>query len=306
MNVMNTRAVGVGITPSAGVAPVTDEDLVRAVEVLSTRGAGAAKVLETGIKPIDLFCPYIEGGTVGLFGIQGVGRIVLIQELIRRLTERGAALNIFYLVHRNEPDSVREMLTKETGYPGDAIWGVQVFWILNDNGTDPEFASTGLFDASTYCSPLLGVQGLYPAIDPLISMSRALDANIVGSEHVELVKSLRGVLERAKQRMVDPVLLEYIACRAVKKARQRAAEYPPTRMAQLAAEDRLLVSRARKIERFLTTPFFVAEPFNKFPGRFVGREQTVAGCKAILEGAYDNVPEGNFMYIGPVEEARRQ
>src|SRR5205814_5731084 len=107
-------------------------------------------LIETGIKPIDLFCPFIEGGSVGLYGIQGVGRIVLVEELIRRLSET-AKLNIFYLVHRNEPDSVRDMLTKEKGYPGDRIASMQIFWILNDIATDPAAPRAGgLFDASIF------------------------------------------------------------------------------------------------------------------------------------------------------------
>jgi F-type H+-transporting ATPase subunit beta len=104
--------------------------------------------------------------------------------------------------------------------------------------------------------------------------------------------------------MADPLLLEHIACRSVAKARERAATFARQRLAELDPSDRTLVSRARKIERFLTTPFFVAEPFNKFPGHFVPLAQTVAGCTAILDGACDDVPEESFLYIGAVEEAR--
>jgi len=237
-----------------------------------------------------------------------LGRIVLVEELIRRLADRaGATLNLFYMVHRNEPDSVRDMLTKEKGYPGDATGGVNVFWILNDAATDPDIAASNpFFDASVFCTPVLGAQGLFPAIDPLATRSRLVSENAIDADHAALRVRLRDVLTRAKALMSDPIMLEYIACRAVPKARRRAESFPPQRLAELTAEDRLLVSRARKVERFLTSPFFVAEPFSKRPGHFVPLRETIAGCTAILNGAYDDVPENAFLYIGRAQEARQR
>jgi F0F1-type ATP synthase beta subunit len=262
-------------------------------------------LLETGIKPLDLFCPLTAGGTFGLFGIQGVGRIVLVEELMRRLSGR-ARVNLFYLVHRNEPDSVRDMLTKEKGYPGDAIGGLNVVWILNDIATDRDAAAESeCFDASAFCTPLLGAQGLFPAIDPLAARSRLIAENRVAPAHAALLARLRDVLGQAKALMADPIMLEYIACRSIAKAHRRATTFTAQRLPELNAVDRLLVSRARKIERFLTTPFFVAEPFTKFPGHFVPLAQTVAGCSAILDGEYDDVPEESFLYIGAVQDVRK-
>ncbi len=304
-NVLNTRSVGLGLTPMDSVATVSDDHIPQAIRIFAKCDAKAAEILETGIKPIDLFCPLAAGGTVGLFGIQGVGRIVLVEELIWRLADRGR-LAVFYLVHRNEPDSVRDMLTKEKGYAGDVTGGMQVVWVLNDIATDPDAAVSGaLFDTSIYCSPVLGVQGLYPAIDPLASSSRMLEPRIIGREHCDLVGQLRELLSRAKRLMADPVMLEYIACRARPNATRRAEAFARERLAELSHEDRLLVSRARKIERFLTTPFFMAEPFRKSPGHFVSRGDTIRGCQAILNGEYDAVPEERFCYIARIEEARQ-
>jgi len=308
-NVMNARAVGIGLTPWMSVKPLADEEIGRAVQMIAGSTTKTPRLLETGIKPIDLFCPFAQGGSAALLGIQGVGRIVLVEELARRLSNHpaGAGLTIFYFVHRNEPDSVRDMLTKEKGYPGDLAGAVQTVWILNDNATDPEFGRENrIVDATMYCSPILGIQGLYPSIDPLVSTSRMLQPGIVGQEHCELIVRLREVLGRAKELMADPVLLELIACRAAGRAKQRASEWPEIRMRQLPGEDRVLVSRARKIERFLTTPFFVAEPFGNRAGAFVSREDTVRGCQAILKGDFDDVPESAFQFIGKAEESRER
>jgi F0F1-type ATP synthase beta subunit len=297
---MNSGAVGIGLTPMIGVAPMPDEQIAQAVPATA---AHSTQILETGIKPIDLFCPLTSGGSVGLFGIQGVGRIVLVEELMRRLRE-SAGLRIFYLVEPNEPDSVRGMLTAEKEYPGDVVGKVEVMWLLTEAATDPDFAATTeLFDASIYCSPLIGIQGLYPAIDPLISRSQNLRAEVVGQEHFETATRVRETIARSRELMIDPVLLELLACRARGRARVRAMEFPQTRLATLRAEDQLLVMRARKLERFLTTPFFVAEPFSNRPGRHVSLRETIAGCRDILDGKLDERPEDSLLFIGEIGQA---
>src|SRR6185503_10786684 len=194
-----------------GVTPMTDQDIARAL--LSFPQPPAPRLLETGIKPIDLLCPLAAGGSLGLFGIQGVGRIVLVEELIHRL-RNDAGAHIFYLVEPNEPDSVRGMLTQEKQYPGDVVGNVQVMWLLTENATNPDFAArTDLFDSAIYCSPVIGIQGLYPAIDPLISRSRLLAPESIGPRHFEVASCVRDVLRRARELMTDPLLLEYLACR---------------------------------------------------------------------------------------------
>jgi F0F1-type ATP synthase beta subunit len=135
-------------------------------------------------------------GNVGLFGIQGVGRIVLVEELLHRFgkTDRGA--QIFYLVHRNEPESVRGMLWQESGYPGDTVGSMQVVWLLSDQATEPAAArAIEPFDASIYCHPVLGARGLWPAVDPLLSNSSILKREIVGAEHVETAGRAHALLK---------------------------------------------------------------------------------------------------------------
>ena len=302
MSVMNSREVGLGLTPWVGVTPMADEAIQRAMAVIAPAPASAsiAGILETGIKPIDLFCPLVAGGTMALLGIQGVGRIVLVEELIHRLAKSAAAsLRIVYLVEPNEPDSVRGMLTTEKEYPGDVVGQVATWWMLSEQAVDPESAAAmKLFDALVYCTPILGIQGLFPAIDPLASQSRAA----VSDEHARTARDVRELIRRSRELMTDPVLLELLACRAKKKAWARSREYPPMRLSELSPEDRLSVARARKLERFLTTPFFVAERFNHRPGKLVPLGETIRGCRAILAGTFDDTPEEKFAFIGTIEE----
>jgi RNA polymerase sigma factor (sigma-70 family) len=303
MKVMNTGAVGVALTPSLGVSPVSDADLERIAARL--RAEGPRQIIETGIKPIDLFCPILAEGNVALTGIQGVGRIVLLEELIHRLGRAATPIrfNIFYLVDRQEPDSVRGILTKEKDYPGDVVGGVQTLWLLSNRATDPQYAAgCTAFDTSIYASILLAINGLYPAVDPLHSRSKVPDTDL-GAEHAAVARRALEILRQAKELMTDPVLLELLACRDRDRAVLRCREFTQTRMNQLNAADRLLVSRARKLQRFMTTPFFVAEPHSHRPGKFVSRTETVRGCRMILEGELDAVPEEKLLYIGKIEEA---
>jgi RNA polymerase sigma factor (sigma-70 family) len=303
MKVMNTGAVGVALTPFVGVSPVSDGDLERVVARLS--GGGAKRLIETGIKPIDLFCPLLTDGNVALSGMQGVGRIVLLEELLHRLGRATTPihLNVFYLVDRQEPDSVRGMLTQEKDYPGDVVGGVQTFWILSNRATDAEYAANcSAFDAAIDASILLAIDGLYPAVDPLHSRSNVPNTEL-GDEHMTVARMAIEILRQAKELMVDPVLLELIACRNRDRAVVRSREFAKTRMNQLNPADRLIVSRARKLQRFMTTPFFVVEPYARRPGKFVPRIETIRGCRMILEGQLDAVPEERLLYVGVVEEA---
>lgn len=303
MKVMNTAAVGVALTPFIGVSPVSDADLERVADRL--RRDGTKQIVETGIKPIDLFCPLVAEGNVALFGIQGVGRLVLVEELLHRLgkTATPRQLNMFYLVDLQEPDSVRGMLTKEKDYPGDVVGDVQTFWLLSNRATDADYAATtSVFDAVIYASILLAVDGLYPAVDPVHSRSN-LSAAELGTEHVSVARQVREILRQAKELMMDPILLELIACRERSRAARRSREFAQTRMSQLNASERLLVSRARKLQRFMTTPFFIAEPHTHRAGKFVPRSETLRGCRMILDGQLDSVPEERLLYTGTIDEA---
>jgi RNA polymerase sigma factor (sigma-70 family) len=303
--VANVGGVEEGITPNMASAVVSEDDLRRAVEVLSrpSRRPSPA-VLETGIKPIDLFCPLPVDGNVGLFGIQGVGRIVLVEELLHRFGKSDRGAQIFYLVHRNEPESVRGMLWQESGYPGDSVGPMQIVWLLSDLATEPA-AATAIdpFDATIYCHPVLGARGLWPAIDPLLSDSTLLKSEIVGVEHVDVASRARELLRRSRQLMTDPLLLELLACRAHAAAKRRAAEFPSQRMSELSETDRQLVARARKLEHFLTNRFFVAEPFTKQPGVRVPLSETIRGCGMILDGAADALQESALLYVGAFSDA---
>lgn len=194
------------------------------------------------------------------------------------------------------------MLTQEKEYPGDVVGNVQTWWMLSEKAIDADATrQMQLFDATIYCSPLLAVQGLYPAIDPLSSQSR-IPAEILGPDHTQIATRARQLLRRARDLMLDPILLEHLACRAKHNAWQRAKEFASQRLAELNTDDRTLVQRARKLERFLTTPFFVAEPFSKRSGKFVSRQQTIEGCQRIMDGEFDSAPEDAFAYIGSTDE----
>ncbi len=195
------------------------------------------------------------------------------------------------------------MLTKEKDYPGDVVGGLQTFWILSDHATDADYAArSSAFDTAIYSNILLAVDGLYPAVDPHHSRSILSDGDL-GAEHLSVVRQIREILRQAKELMIDPVLLELIACRERDRAARRSRDFAQTRMSQLNAGDRLLVSRARKLQRFMTTPFFVAEPHSHRPGKFVTTSETIRGCRMILEGQFDSIPEEKLSYIGTIDEA---
>lgn len=302
--IANVGGVSDGVTPYVANAAMGDDEVAAAVQTLGRPAEHPLKLRETGIKPIDLFCPLPAGGNVGLFGIQGVGRIVLVEELFHRLNSAPEGLRLFYLVHRTEPDSIRGMLRQEDGYPGDVAGAIQVVWLLTDLATDLDAAAKlDPFDAAIYCHPLLGVRGLWPAIDPLLSDSVILRRRLVEPSHLETADRARQLLRRSRQLMADDVLMEMLACRAQRQAKRRASDYLQERLDRLPEEDRRTVLRARKLENFLTSPFFVAEKFSGRAGIFVPLAETIRGCKLILEGALDGVNEKALAYIGTIDEA---
>jgi F0F1-type ATP synthase beta subunit len=303
-SITNVGGVGDAATPALPNPAMSDEDVTIAVQTLGRSHDQPLNLLETGIKPIDLFCPLPAGGNVGLFGIQGVGRIVLAEELFHRLGGRAEGPRLFYLVHGNEPDSVRGMLGQETGYPGDVVGSMQVIWLLSDMATDTDAADRmAPFDAVIYCHPLLGARGLWPAVDPMRSNSALLRQAIADASHRDTANRARQLLQRAHELMTDPVLLELLACRALRQARERVAAFADAKLAQLSKEDRRIVQRARKLENFLTNPFFVAEKYNGRPGKFVPLSETIRGCNMIMDGVLDSVGEKALAYIGTIDEA---
>ncbi|HEX2111478.1 MAG TPA: F0F1 ATP synthase subunit beta [Gaiellaceae bacterium] len=336
------------------------EDLVPRIEVF-----------ETGIKVIDLLAPYVKGGKVGLFGGAGVGKTVLIQELIRNIAEEHEGLSVFSGVgertregndlwlemtesgvidktalvfgQMNEPPGARlrvgltgltmaeyfreqgqdvllfidnifrfvqagsevsallgrmpsavgyqptlatemgQLQERITSTRRGSVTSVQAIYVPADDLTDPAPANTfAHLDATTVLSRALTEQGLYPAVDPLDSFSRALQADIVGEDHYRTATAVQEILQRYKE------LQDIIAILG---------------MEELSDEDKLVVQRARKIQRFLTQPFFVAEAFTGSPGKYVRLEDTVRGFAEIIEGKHDELPEGAFYMVGTIEEA---
>ncbi|WP_190600384.1 F0F1 ATP synthase subunit beta [Candidatus Vesicomyidisocius sp. SY067_SCS001] len=334
--------------------------------------APTTELLETGIKVIDLICPFAKGGKVGLFGGAGVGKTVNMMELIRNIAiahsgysvfagvgERTREGNDFYhemkesnvlnkvsLVYgqMNEPpgnrlrvaltgltmaeyfrDEGRDVLLfidniyrytlagtevsallgrmpsavgyqptlasemgalqeRITSTKKGSITSIQAVYVPADDLTDPSPATTfAHLDATVVLSRQVAELGIYPAVDPLDSTSRQLDPLIVGGEHYNVARGVQGVLQRYKE------LKDIIAILG---------------MDELSEEDKRLVSRARKVQRFLSQPFFVAEVFTGAPGKYVSLKDTIAGFKAILDGEMDDFPEQVFYMTGSIDEVR--
>ena len=330
------------------------------------------EILETGIKVVDLIAPYAKGGKIGLFGGAGVGKTVLIMELIHNIaTEHGGisvftgvgertregndlyyemqdsgVLNKTALVYgqMNEPPGARmrvglsgltmaeyfrdregqdvllfidnifrftqagsevsallgrmpsavgyqPTLATEMGVLQEritstkkgSITSVQAVYVPADDLTDPAPATTfAHLDATTVLSRDIASLGIYPAVDPLESTSRILSPDVVGEEHYQVARDVQTNLQRYKE------LQDIIAIMG---------------MDELSDEDKLVVSRARKIQRFLSQPLFVAEKFNGFDGKYVPIKETIRGFREIIDGKHDDLPESAFLYVGTIDEA---
>ncbi len=329
------------------------------------------EIFETGIKVIDLLAPYVKGGKVGLFGGAGVGKTVLIQELIRNIAEEHAGLSVFCGVgertregndlwiemtesgvisktalvygQMNEPPGARlrvglagltmaeyfreqgqdvlvfidnifrfvqagsevsallgrmpsavgyqptlatemgQLQERITSTQRGSVTSVQAIYVPADDLTDPAPANTfAHLDATTVLSRAISEQGIYPAVDPLDSVSRLLQPGVVSDEHYRTAVRVQEILQRYKD------LQDIIAILGVD---------------ELSDEDKLVVARARKIQRFLSQPFFVAEAFTGSKGTYVRLEDTIKGFIEIIEGKHDDLPEGSFYMVGTIEEA---
>ena len=331
-----------------------------------------AEILETGIKVVDLLAPYLKGGKIGLFGGAGVGKTVLIQELINNIAKQHGGISVFAgvgertregndLYHEmkdsgvinktalvfgqmNEPPGARmrvalsgltmaeyfrdeqqqdvllfvdnifrftqagsevsallgrmpsavgyqptlatemgNLQERITSTKRGSITSVQAVYVPADDLTDPAPATTFThLDAKTVLSRQIASLGIFPAVDPLESTSRVLDPKIVGDEHYEVARGVQSILQRYKE------LQDIIAILG---------------MDELSDEDKLIVARARKIQRFLSQPFTVAEQFTGFQGKYVPVKETIRGFKEILEGKHDDLPESAFLFVGSIDEA---
>lgn len=333
--------------------------------------AAANEILETGIKVIDLICPYLKGGKIGLFGGAGVGKTVLIQELINNVANQHGGISVFtgvgertregndlynemtesgvidktVLVYgqMNEPPGARmrvglsgltmaeyfrdvegqdvllfidnifrftqagsevsallgrmpsavgyqptlatemgALQERITSTSKGSITSVQAVYVPADDLTDPAPATTfAHLDATTVLSRDIASLGIYPAVDPLDSTSRILSPDIVGKEHYETARAVQNILQRYTE------LQDIIAIMG---------------MDELSDEDKLTVSRARKIQRFLSQPFSVAEQFTGYQGKYVPLKETIRGFKEIIEGLHDDIPESAFLFAGTIDE----
>ncbi|GAA0224461.1 F0F1 ATP synthase subunit beta [Metaclostridioides mangenotii] len=334
-----------------------------------------AEILETGIKVVDLLAPYLKGGKIGLFGGAGVGKTVLIQELINNIAKQHGGISVFAGVgertregndlygemtesgvidktalvfgQMNEPPGARmrvaltgltiaenfrdeqgqdvllfvdnifrftqagsevsallgrmpsavgyqptlatEMGTLQeriTSTKKGSITSVQAVYVPADDLTDPAPATTfSHLDAKTVLSRQISSLGIYPAVDPLESTSRVLDPAIVGKEHYGVARGVQSILQRYKE------LQDIIAILG---------------MDELSDDDKIIVARARKIQRFLSQPFTVGEQFTGLPGKYVPVKETIRGFKEILEGKHDDLPESAFLFAGAIEEVREK
>ncbi len=333
---------------------------------------GTTEILETGIKVVDLIAPYAKGGKIGLFGGAGVGKTVIIMELINNIAKEHGGLSVFAGVgertregndlynemqesgvinktalvygQMNEPPGARmrvglsgltmaeyfrdrenqdvllfidnifrftqagsevsallgrmpsavgyqptlatemgALQERITSTKDGSITSVQAIYVPADDLTDPAPATAfAHLDATTVLSRSIAELGIYPAVDPLESTSRNLDPRILGQEHYDVAMRVQSILQHYKE------LQDIIAILG---------------MDELDEEDKLQVSRARKIQRFLGQPFHVAEQFTGMPGRYVPRADTVRSFKELVEGKYDNLPEQAFVMVGSIEEA---
>ena len=332
----------------------------------------STEILETGIKVIDLICPYSKGGKIGLFGGAGVGKTVLIMELINNIAKEHGGLSVFTGVgertregndlynemmesgvlsnttlvygQMNEPPGARmrvglsgltmaEYFREEEGQDvllfidnifrftqagsevsallgrmpsavgyqptlanemgmlqeritstkKGSITSIQAVYVPADDLTDPAPATTfAHLDATTVLSRSIASQGIYPAVDPLESTSRILSADVLGEEHYSVAREVQRILQRYQE------LMDIIAIMG---------------MDELSDEDKLLVQRARKIQRFLSQPFHVSEKFIGITGVYVPLSETIRGFKEIIEGKHDDLPESAFLFVGTIDEA---
>lgn len=282
---------------------LSDDQLAPTVSTLNYRPSRTAGVTETGIKAIDFLCPLGTSGTIGIFGGLGVGSSVLLGELRHRFAGKFAGFTFSSLVRRTDLESARTMRYQDTETLGDYDQhGDLLFtWLPSDSACDPILSrekGTTIFDSVIYLSPLNAVRGLYPALDGLYSNSRSLKPEIVGAEHHRVWTAYTQALTKVRQLMADPLFIELMALRANRRALDRFYEYEAQHLSRLSRSDQQLVSRVRKVEKFLTQPFYVAEPYTGMTGATVRRQDTVASVNAILTGKYDAHSERDLTFIG--------
>ena len=241
--------------------------------------ATQTEMLETGIKVVDLLCPYQKGGKDVLLFIDNIFRFTQAGSEVSALLGRMPSAVGYRPTLQTEMGALQERITSTKN---GSITSVQAVYVPADDLTDPAPATTfAHLDATTVLSRAITELGIYPAVDPLESTSRILDPHIVGEEHYKVARGVQEILQKYKE------LQDIIAILG---------------MDELSEEDKLVVSRARKIQRFLSQPFHVATQFTGLEGRYVPIGETIQGFKEILEGKHDDIPEGYFLNAGNIDD----
>lgn len=245
----------------------------------STAPADRLALLETGIKVIDVLCPLIRGGTMAIAGEYRAGTVVVAEELCWRLRSEPGGVSIFAFVAPGPSASFQEVWEKE-GYTGGTAGTVQTFYFAGEaEWTAERLARLPEVDAVIRLSQALGALGIYPTIDAIVSRSRALDAGLVGEEHAALAARIRDALVSARGDHEGP-------------------RVPPAGSGDVA------LRRVRMLWQFFAQPFFVAEPYTKRPRSFVSRADALRGCREILDGAHDDLPDDACYFTGGIDEIR--
>jgi len=279
-----------GLTPGMTVlssgrrseGPLSPEALDGAVRLLTGPPAEAGRLqdlLETGIKVVDVMCPLVRGGTVAIAGEYRAGSLVVVEELGWRLHREPGGVSIFAFIPPGPSLSFQEVWEKE-GHTGGTVGSVQTFYFVGEEEwTAERLARLPTVDALVRLSAELARLRIYPTIDAVLSRSRPLDARLVGEEHAEVATRVREVLVAAAKDPAEP-------------------RVPPAETGDPARR------RARKLWLFFAQPFFVAEPYTRRPGVFVSRAEALRGCREILDGFHDDLPDEAFYFTGGIDEIR--
>lgn len=289
--------------PEKAYSELSDESIEKAVHSITSNGKG--KILETGIKAVDLLCPIQDGRNLGIFGRDGVGRIVLVMEILKRKQNISGDVAIFMFVDRMNIQNTRNILDmelrEELGFATDINENIQTAWIVHDKAGDPFYAeSASYLDSRIYFSPLKAIQGLWPAIDPIHSHSNILREDIVGSEHYDTAVQVKEYLKKSEELLDDPVFLKHLVLGARAKALEQRENFVKQRMKELSENEKTIVDRALKLECYFTQPFFVAEEFTQKKGVAVNLEDTILGARKIINGEFDRINKDDLMWKGSI------
>jgi RNA polymerase sigma factor (sigma-70 family) len=281
------------------IKSLKEERISEAVKFI--KNGGEVKFLETGIKAIDLLCPMSTYSSVGIFGKEGVGRAVLVMELLKRKRELKGNLSLFFYVDIWNALGTQDMLETEPYFATDINENIQTAWIVHPKAGDPEYAKAADYiDVRLFFSPLKSIRNLWPAIDPVYSESSFLNPKIVGEKHYEIAVKVKEVLKKYHNLMIDPVFLEHIAMGAREKAVEQHENFTNKKVLNLNEEDLLTVKRGMRLEKFLTQPFYVAEEFSGMKGVTVSLEETIDGASRILNGEFDDSDLDDLTWKGSI------